>query len=546
MVKQMFSVKEEDFLAKSMTFIEESLKKMNIKSKLLVRAELLAEEVIVSFANHGPEDMYITICIKKKLGDICIEISAYGAEFDLGELNRELTDDMSDPDQESAIRSIILKAHGEKLKYSHSKGVNRVSIAAGKADRSSIIKTFIALILGLLVGIGASLLLPKNVSEGMCTYVLNPVKTMFMSALRIIVAPVIFFSIASCISQFKNLSELGRIGAKVMSMYLMTTVIAAFIALGYSLLFTPGQDTTIATTAATAVNVDTNVDSSLLSTIINIVPDNLIKPFLESNTLQLIFLAVVFGLALGMIGEYSATLKNLFEACNELFLTITTLITRFIPLAAFCSVTILIIEMGFDALISTLGMFGTALISIASMMLVYAILVMIIAKLNPLKFYSNAREAMLTSFALSSSSASMPTTLNTCTNKLGISPKLASFSIPLGATVNMDGATMSLIVGAMFLARVYGVELSAPTIGAMIFTVIMLSLGSPGVPGAGIVCMGIVLEHIGVPIEALSLILAINPFLDMFSTMNNVLGDVAVSTIVAKSEGLLDKKIYNS
>ena len=153
---------------------------------------------------------------------------------------------------------------------------------------------------------------------------------------------------------------------------------------------------------------------------------------------------------------------------------------------------------------------------------------------------------MLTSLALSSSSAAMPTNMNICTKKLGISPKLASFSIPLGATINMDGTSVFLIVFAMFLARMYGVDVTGSALMTMSVTVIMLSLGCPGVPGAGLVCLGIILENIGVPMEAVGLIMGITPLADMTSTMNNVTGDMAVSTIVARSEGLLDKKVFYS
>ena len=535
-----------DYLSEAMEFITDSLKQMKIVKKRLVRAELLAEEVIVAFVNHG-EQPELSLSVRKKMGDICVEISAPGQKLDPGEDATHVSEDMSGSEQEKAIRSIILMAHGEKLKYSHKDGVNNVAIAAGKAERSALIATLIALVLGLGVGFFASLVLPEKVTEGMCTYALDPVKTMFMNALKIIVGPVVFFSIVTCLSQFKDLKELGRIGAKVMGMYLLTTVIAAVIALVFSFLFEPGSwGAGLGKIASDAVNVDTNVDSGLLNTIINIVPDNFIRPFLESDTLQLIFLAVICGIAVGAIGKYSEMLSRLLDACNQLFLTITTMISRFIPLAVFCSIALLVIDLGSETLLSVLSMTGTFLVAVACMMLVYGILVMVLGRLNPITFYKKAREGMLTSFALSSSSAAMPTNMRICTEKLGISQKLASFSIPLGATVNMDGATISLIVSALFLARMYGVSISGTALVSMAITVIMLSLGAPGVPGSGLVCLGIVLENIGVPIEAMGLVIAINPFIDMFATMNNTTGDVAVSTIVAKSEGLLDKGIYKS
>ncbi|MCR4605630.1 MAG: dicarboxylate/amino acid:cation symporter, partial [Eubacterium sp.] len=498
---------------------------------------------IVGFKNHGDDDAKVRICVRKKMGDICVDISAPGKEVDLGALNQAIEED--DFETERAVRAIVLKAHGKNFKYSYKDGTNYVTIAAGKAEKSSLIATFVALVLGLALGIIASTIIPDKITNAMCTYALDPVKTMFMNALKIIVGPVVFFSIVTCLSQFKDLSELGRIGAKVMGMYIMTTIIAAMLAFLFSYLIQPGQwGAGLGTVAAGSVDVDTNVETGLLHTIINIVPDNFVKPFLESDTLQLIFLAVICGVAVSMLGQHSKLLSRILEACNDLFLTITTIIARFIPVAVFCSVALLIIQLGGETLLSLLSMCGTFFACIACMMLVYCLLILIIANLNPLVFFKKAWEGIITSFALSSSSAAMPTNMRICNEKLGISPKLTSFSIPLGATVNMDGATMNLIVMALFLARMYGVSLSLTTIGSMAFTVIMLSLGAPGVPGAGLVCLGIILEHIGVPIEAMGLIIAINPFLDMFATMNNTTGDMAVSTIIAKREKMIDKEIY--
>ena len=540
------------YLEESTKFIRDALEKMKAPSKLLMRTVLLAEELIVSFVNHGQEGMEIQVNVQKRMGDIYVDISAPGREIEsairksiISDGGNDLKIDADDSNAERIIRTLIVRAQGEKLKYAYKDGFNKVSIAVGKAERSSLVKTVFALVLGIIVGLVLTNLVPGNVSNGICTYVLEPIKTIFMNALRIIVGPVVFFSLVTCLSQFKNLSELGRVFAKVMIMYMVTTVIAALIALGLSMLLQPGSwGAGLGMVSGQAVSVDTNVDTSLLSTIIGIVPDNFLKPFIESNTLQLIFLALITGIAVGAIGEHSAKLSGLFESLNELFLTVTTMISRFIPLAAFCSVVLMLVQLGGDTILSLLGMCGVFFASIACMIVVYGILVMVIGRLNPFTFFKKIKEGMLTSLALSSSSAAMPTNMMICTEKLGVSPKIASFSIPLGATINMDGTSINLIVVGLFLARMYGVSVSGAGLISMIVTVVLLSLGAPGVPGAGIVCLGIVLENIGVPIEAVALVMAIDPFLDMFSTMNNVTGDMAVTTIVGRTEGMLDTEVY--
>jgi len=164
---------------------------------------------------------------------------------------------------------------------------------------------------------------------------------------------------------------------------------------------------------------------------------------------------------------------------------------------------------------------------------------------NPWIFFRKMKESMLTSFTLSSSSAAMPTNIRTCTDKLGISPKVCNFSIPLGATINMDGTCISLVLSGLFLAKMYGVNVPASALPALALTIILLSLGCPGVPGAGLVCLGIVLEQLGVPIGAIGLVIAIDPVLDMFDTMSNTTGDIACATITASKEGLLNRDILN-
>ncbi|MCR5160320.1 MAG: dicarboxylate/amino acid:cation symporter [Lachnospiraceae bacterium] len=233
-----------------------------------------------------------------------------------------------------------------------------------------------------------------------------------------------------------------------MGIYLLTTVIAVSMGIGIALLIQPGEwGFALSGSVETAsVIVDTSIDTSILSTIINIVPSNILAPFVESNTLQVMFLAVLCGLAVGAIGEYSRTLKEL------------------------------------------------------------------IARLSPITFFRKNREGMLTSFTLCSSSAAMPTNLRTCTEKLGISPKVCNFSIPLGATVNMDGSCIYLCITGLFLARAYGVS--------------------------------VVLAALKAPIEAIGLIMAIEPFLDMFITMSNTTGDVMAALVVARNENLLDVEKY--
>ena len=544
-------VSGETVISDCVSFIEEALRSVGTDKKVIIKTLLIAEETAAQFVSRAPKDEYVYIRVTKYLSDAQITISVKGDEYD-PYLNYsgqpENIGDMDDNDVQPAIRSIILKSFGEKLKFSYKNKTNRARITAAQAELSMLHETVIALIIGVIFGVLIKYALPPSFGEIPEKYFLTPIKTVFMNALKIIIAPVVFFSIVSCISQFKNLAELGRIGLKVMGMYLLTTVIAVLMSMGVSLALHPGEFGFALTAAEELqeVSVDTNTDTSLLNTIINIVPSNFVRPFLESDTLQLIFLAVMCGAAVGMIGEYSAVLQEFFEACNSLFLTLTSMITRFIPLAVFCSIALTIIQSGGSSLINVLSVTAVQLLSIAIMMLIYGLLILIIGHLNPIKFFIKIREGMLTSLMLSSSSAAMPTNMRICNEKLGVSQKISSFSIPLGATVNMDGACIFLVTVGTFLARAYGVEIPASSYVSLGITVILLSLGAPGVPGSALVCLGIILNSMGIPLEAIGLIIGVAPFLDMFDTMSNTTGDMAAALIVASKEGLLDVEKYNS
>ena len=543
-----FSGGSESFLEDSVQFIHDTLSKLGIARKLAIKTELLAEETIVQLMQHAAADAELHVRIRKNMGDVSITLSMRGEEFDpfAGAGETIGLGETDGADTEEAIRSILMRSYGENFKYRHKNGVNRVRMLTEQTEQSMLTFTMAALVLGLLFGLLAKLVFPALVTTGLCTYLLNPVKTIFMNSLKIIIAPVVFFSIVTCISQFNSIMELGRLGAKVMGVYLLTTVIAVLLGIGMAQLIQPGAwgFALSGDIETAAVAVDTSVDTSILSTIVNIVPSNFIAPFVESNTLQIIFLAVLCGVAVGLIGEYSKALKELFEAFNSMFLTITTMIARFIPVAVFCSVALLVIDLGGGSLLSVLSGGMTHVLTTLCMLCVYGLLILLMARLNPLTFFKKNREGMLTSFTLCSSSAAMPTNLRTCTDKLGISPKVCNFSIPLGATVNMDGTCIYLSVIGLFLARAYGVSVPLSSLFSLAVTIILLSLGAPGVPGAALVCLSVVLAALHVPIEAIGLVIAIDPLLDMFITMSNTTGDVAAALIVARNEKLLDLDMY--
>ncbi|WP_026666297.1 dicarboxylate/amino acid:cation symporter [Butyrivibrio sp. FC2001] len=551
MAETRFDMKKQDYMSLCKAYLTEELSKRKVNQKALLKAELLCEEAILKVAQYAREDTTLSIRIRRSIGGTYVEIQAKGEEipelFGDGNISYAAkTLESSEEDIDTGL--LILVANEKHVKYSNNNGTNLFKITVGKSEQSTTRLTLYALAVSIVIGVIFKLFVPEFVNTGLCTYIFVPIRTMFMNALKIVVGPVVFFSIVTCISQFTNLSELGKIGVKVICMYMLTTLIAIVVGFGMFFIINPGMwgGALIGNLTTLEPTVSTGVAVSILSTIINIIPANIVRPFLESDTLQIIFLAILLGAAVGMIGSYSKIVRDLFEAFNELFLTVTTLITKLIPLVLFSSMFIMLTTTGFETMKAMFGMALTDVLALSCMMVVYGILILLIGRLNPFTFFRKNLRGMLNAFSLSSSSASMPVNIKICTDDLGISPKVCNFSIPLGATINMDGVSVHLAVASMFLAKMYGVEVPHSMALSIIITIVMLSLGTPSVTGASLVCLGILLDMIGVPMEAIGLIIGVDSLLDMFRTVSNTTGDIAVTLIVAKMEKLLDIDVYKS
>ena len=515
------------------------------------KAALVMEEAIESLVAHrtGEESM-LNVHARARFGTITIELSAPGEEYALAHnMNSAalLEEDISSTDTLDTIRNILLRSLTDGLKYRHKNDVNYIRMTVVRSRHAFLYQTLGAMLAAIAVGALLSLMAPGAFNSVLDANILSPVKTMYMNALKMVVAPVVFFSIISCIVQFSDLSALGRIGIKIFAMYILTTVIAVAVGFGAFFLLEPGNAALTEGVMADATSITSqNMDVSIKDTIVDIVPSNFVAPFVNSNMMQLIFLAILFGIATGLIGKYSTMLTEFFQALNDLFLKVATIIIKVMPIAVFCSIASMMLSMGISSILSVLGMFGTFLFGLACMILVYCLLMLVFARLNPIPFLKKYSTVMLQVFSTGSSNASIPLNMDACENKLGISEKVFSLSIPLGATLNMDGTCIYLAVFSLALAKAYGITVTGGMLLSMMSSIIVLSMGAPGIPNSGLICLSVLLAQMNVPVEAIGLIMGIDSFAGMFRTMNNCLGDVAVTSIVAKSEGEMDLNVYMS
>ena len=372
-------------------------------------------------------------------------------------------------------------------------------------------------------------------------YVFNLGGQIFKNLLMLVVVPLVFFSLVSGISSLSNMVKLGSIATKTIGLYLMTTGIAVSMALIFGYIFNlSGYEGDV------EAFTPTTGDSSLYGTVMRIFPNNIFGAFVENNMLGIVFISILFGIALNLTDELTGGLSKTFEKLNTVFLKIVLLIMSFAPFGVFCLMGSYVMAKGLNVF-GDLAQYVALLIFVLAFHLffTYSLILKVFANLNPLIFYRKMKDVALFAFSTSSSAATIPVTLKTVTDELGVKKDVSAFVVPVGATINMDGTAIMQGLATMFIASTVGVDLTLVQYGQIVLLAIVTSIGTAAVPSAGTVTLALILGSLGLPLDAIGLILAVDRILDMIRTAVNVCGDAAVSCIVAKSENELDEKIFN-
>jgi Na+/H+-dicarboxylate symporter len=529
-------------ISEAIEFVESSLSKCNIKGNDMTKPLLLTEEHLVELVKVVPADNSITIKVRKFLGKTTITMQAKSTSpISVGTPDSNISFDgyESAPNAEAAIRSMIINANRDVLRHSYRNGTSTIVITAGESSHKNLMRVLFSMVLALVTCIIARLLLPASVCTFINDYIFITIKTIFLNALKTIIAPLIFFSIAASVSSITDLSEFGKIGIKVMAFYTFTTIVATIIALVAYGIINPGSFNELSYMAQGAEVTESQEMVSFLDTVIDIIPDNFLGAFVNSATLQLIFLGLLVGAVVPLMGDQREKIASFLSSANELFLRIGTVITKCLPIAVFAFIGSMVLTMDTTVIKTLLTVFICIILSMVAMMIFYLAVIAILTKSNPATFFKNALPAWLNAFALSSSNAAMTFTMNTCDKKLKISPKLYSFSIPLGATINMDGFVIVLTISFLFLAKAFGLELTGGDIFTLIITIILLSFGAPGIPGVSTICMSVLLMQYHIPMEALALFIGIDAIADPLCTANNVFGDIVGTFCIARRNGMV-------
>lgn len=516
--------------------VDEALKKVKISDEDRVRTLLTLEEVLALLIENAQVDSKLTIRLSRGLNTRTLYISCRGQQIDLkamtdwADLNPE--DGFAAPEAEEHIREIILRSQSDRLSATYSKGINRVKFTIYRAPNASLRNTLVGVVAGLLAGGLVRSLCAPGLEEEISELVFSPLYELFLSAIQMVMAPLVFFSLVSSLIGLSDLSSLGRIGGKIFGFYTFTASCAAAIVYLLMTLFQPGD---FGALAGAFVSDNTDVEMlSPLHQLLHIVPDSFVAPFVNTDMMQVLFIAICFGIVASMMGQSGRPICTFVESMNELFSKLMELIAKVLPFAVFGSMANMVLEMNVSNMLNLMSLAGIILLTIALMLGVYSVM-LLLAGLNPIHVFRSHLDAVIVAATSFSANAAMPVAMRCCRED-GISPKIYSFSIPLGSTINMDGQSIVNLSVVLFLANLCGVHIGAAAMITLIFTVLLMGMATPSAPGASLACQTMLLAMVGVPPAALALVLALNTLLEPFVVAIETVCDGVITTLVSKSE----------
>lgn len=417
------------------------------------------------------------------------------------------------------------------------------------------------ILLGMLLGIGVGIVLNLSisldettglpntpVSQWLQIYVLDglmdTVGQIFIKSLKLLVVPLVFVSLVCGSASLGGHNRMGSMALKTIVLYIVTTSLAITLALAVSILVGPGKGVNMVTDAP----VDLSHSLSLKATIIDIFPENPVAAMAQGNMLQVIVFALLFGVAIARSeSKVARNMVSFFNDLNSIVLKMILMLMHIAPYGVFCLLVKLFASLGLGTVLDLAKYFFTVLFVLLLHGLgSYTLLLKLLSGLNPIIFLRKMWAVMVFGFSTASSNATLPVTMRTVEDGLGVDNKIASFSIPLGATINMDGTAIMQGVATVFISQVYNIDIGLSGYLLVIITATLASIGTAGVPAVGMITLAMVLQQVGLPVEGIALIIGVDRLLDMVRTVVNITGDAMVTTVVAKSEGLVNIDRYNS
>lgn len=404
---------------------------------------------------------------------------------------------------------------------------------------------FISLIIGIVVGILIHYFMPEGhfrddiLIEG----IFYTIGQVFIRLMQMLVVPLVFFSIADGCRNLGDTETLGKVGVRIVAFYICTTALAIFLSLMLARVINPGKGMNLSL-GANEFEVDSGEEFSISKTILNFVPTNPIGALANGEMIQIIIFAVIVGLLIASMEDRLMTLGNVVTEMNDLMMGMTMWVMKLAPIGVFFLITRTFASLGYDVIISMLSYMATVLGGLAvQLILVYMVLLAAFTRVNPINFLKKFAPVMTFAFSTASSNATVPVNIKTL-EEMGVDRKISSFTIPLGATINMDGTAIMQGVAVVFIANAYNIDLTAADFATVILTATIASVGTAGIPSVGLITLSMVLQSVGLPVEGIAMIMGIDRILDMARSAINISGDASGTIIVANSVGAFDKEKF--
>lgn len=419
-----------------------------------------------------------------------------------------------------------------------------------KAEKKKIgltTRIFISLLLGAILGVFLHYcVLPNDAVQNILVDgVFYVVGQGFLRLMQMLVVPLVLCSLICGASAIGDTKTLGKVGVRTVVFYIITTALAVAVALTVARIINPGMGMDLNSLQTTETQIATT-QTSMVDTLLDIIPKNPIESLATGNMLQIIVFAIIVGIILAKLGDKTQIVHNLFQQGNDIMMEMTMMVMSLAPIGVFCLIARTFSGMGFDAFQPLIKyMFAVMLALVIQCLGVYQILLKLFTGLNPIRFIKKFLPVMGFAFSTATSNATIPLSIDTLERKMGVSRRISSFTIPLGATINMDGTSIMQGVAVVFIAQAYGIALTPMDYVTVIATATLASIGTAGVPSVGLVTLSMVLTSVGLPIEGIGFIMGIDRILDMSRTAVNITGDAVCTTIVAQQNQALDKEIFN-
>ncbi len=366
----------------------------------------------------------------------------------------------------------------------------------------------------------------------------------FVASLKMLVVPLVFVSLVCGVISIGGNARIGMISVKTLAFYLLTTAIAISLALLVANIIDPGKSVEI---VESTKEFSPKENPGIWQTLKDLVPENIVLSMAEGKMLQIIVFAILFGVALSKVKDEVPQVVAFFSQLDSIIMGMVMILMRLAPIGVFCLIAKLISETGFDEIGKLIKYFGCVLfVLVLHASITYGSLFWFFTRLSPITFFRKLRNLWAFAFSTASSSATIPLTLETVEEKLGVKNEVASFTVPLGATINMDGTAIMQGVATVFIAQFYAIDIGFTGYLMVILTATLASIGTAGVPGVGLIMLAMVLAQVNLPVEGIALIIGVDRILDMVRTAVNITGDAAASVIVAKSENMLDEETFNA